>query len=58
MWIQNSFAADDSINYIYEVIEQPIDYVLKDYVEDMTANRQKAEDGIYQGKQTSEQFDC
>ncbi|PRP81737.1 hypothetical protein PROFUN_10837 [Planoprotostelium fungivorum] len=33
---------------LYEVIEQPIDYVLKDYVEDMTANRQKAEDGIFQ----------
>ncbi|PRP73084.1 hypothetical protein PROFUN_16825 [Planoprotostelium fungivorum] len=42
------------INDIYEVIEQPIDYVLKDYVQDMTANRQKAEDGIYQGKQTSD----
>ncbi|PRP73730.1 hypothetical protein PROFUN_16555 [Planoprotostelium fungivorum] len=40
--------------YNYEVIEQPIDYVLKDYVQDMTANRQKAEDGIYQGKQTSD----
>ncbi|PRP73106.1 hypothetical protein PROFUN_16426, partial [Planoprotostelium fungivorum] len=35
------------INDIYEVIEQPIDYILKDYVEDMTACRQKAEDGIY-----------
>ncbi|PRP79834.1 2-acylglycerol O-acyltransferase 2-A-like [Planoprotostelium fungivorum] len=42
------------INDIYEVIEQPIDYVLKDYVEDMTANRQKAENGIFQGKQTSD----
>ncbi|PRP74536.1 hypothetical protein PROFUN_15668 [Planoprotostelium fungivorum] len=40
------------INDIYEVIEQPIDYALKDYVQDMTANRQKAENGIYQGKQT------
>ncbi|PRP87025.1 calcium/calmodulin-dependent protein kinase type 1D [Planoprotostelium fungivorum] len=42
------------INDIYEVIEQPIDYVLKDYVEDMTACRQKAEDGIYMGKQTTD----
>ncbi|PRP77293.1 hypothetical protein PROFUN_05538 [Planoprotostelium fungivorum] len=42
------------INDICEVIKQPIDYVLKDYVQDMTANRQKAEDGIYQGKQTSD----
>ncbi|PRP72859.1 hypothetical protein PROFUN_17102, partial [Planoprotostelium fungivorum] len=40
------------INDIYEVIEQPIDYVLKDYVQDMTANRQKAENEIFQGKQT------